>query len=443
MLNFLTDIPVVSNFEPYTLLLPIALILIFAKIFAIICKKIGLPQVIGFLLSGLFVGLIILIPGQTIFNYETTNQTGGTLGGLDDLAKIGVVLIMFSAGMETDLRQIKASGLSSLVITLLGVLVPFGLGAGIAFAFFPTNEVWTNLFYGVILTATSVSITVAVVKELGRLETKVGSAIISAAILDDIIGIIFMSLIIGLGKSGSTTESVLPFNLTTNNTGLDIFCLILFMVGFFVFAIGAGIVIRLIFKWLDKKWPVHRRLPIFALGVCFLYSYVAEMVFGVADITGAYIAGIIIGSSSQGAKTYIDNRAEIPTNYLFGPIFFANIGLMMFKENLDFSDYKFVIFGILFVILGMLGKVIGCGGGALLTKSNFKDSLKIGIGMMARAEVVIVTASKGITVGLIEPNIMPFILILIIATSFLTPIFLKLLYKNDPPVIENKELSRN
>lgn len=442
MVNLFTNIPIVSDFQPYTLLLPIALILILSKIFAIFCKKLGLPQVIGFLVSGLVIGLIILIPGQTIFNYETSNKTGGTLGGLDDLAKIGVVLIMFSAGMETDLKQIKSCGVASVIITLLGVLVPFGLGSGLAFAFFPKNDVYTNLFYGVILTATSVSLTVAVLKELGRFETKVGSAIVSAAILDDIIGIVFMSLIIALGKSDESAGSMLPFGLTTNNAGLDIFCLVLFMIAFFAFAIGVGILVKILFRWLDKKWPSHRRLPIFALGICFLYAYVAEKVFGVADITGAYVAGIMIGSSSKTAKDFIDNRAEIPTNYLFGPIFFANIGLMMFKEDLNFSDPLFVGFGITFVVAGILGKIIGCGGGALITKFNLKDSFRVGLGMMARAEVVIVTASKGISAGLINPTIMPFVLFIIIITSFLTPILLKLSYKNEPPLSLENSLTR-
>lgn len=431
MISLLSSVPVVNNYEPYTLLLPIALILILSKILAILCKKIGIPQVIGYLVSGLLLGLIMLIPGQTIFTYETASGTGGTLGGIDDLAKIGVVIIMFSAGMETDVKKIKQSGISSLIITLLGVIVPFGLGTGVAYIFFPNNSVWSNLFYGVILSATSVSITVAVLKELNRLDTKVGSAIVSAAILDDIIGIILMSLIIGFGKGGAESSSTLPFGLTTNNAGLDVFCLILFMIAFFIFAIGFGFILKIFFKWLDEKWSNHRRIPIFALSICFLYSYIAEKVFGVADITGAYIAGVMIGTSSKEAREYIDKGAEHETNYLFGPIFFANIGLMMYKGNLNLTDPSIISFGILFIIAGIAGKIIGAGGGALLTNFKFRDSLKIGIGMMARAEVVIVCTSKGVSVGLIDPSIMPFVLIMIILTSFLTPILLKLLYKNE------------
>lgn len=436
MLNLFVNIPVVENYEPYTLLLPLALILIFAKIFAIFCKKIGLPQVIGYLISGILIGLITLIPNQTIFNYSSANGTGGTLGGLDDLAKIGVILIMFSAGMETDLNQVKSTGVSSLIITSLGVIVPLGFGVGLAYCFFPNNNVWSNMFYGVILSATSVSITVAVLKELGKVDTKVGSSIISAAILDDIIGIILMSLALGLGKSGEENASMLPFDLTTNNTGLDVFCLILFMTAFFIFAIGVGIGIRYLFKWLDKRRPHHRRIPIFGLAVCFLYSYIAEKVFGVADITGAYIAGIIIGSTNNDVKNFVDRRTEVPSNILFGPIFFANIGLMMFKEDMNFSDWKFVVFGILFVVFGMLGKLIGAGVGSLISKNSFKDSLRIGIGMMARAEVVIVCASKGINEGLVDSTIMPFVIFLIIITSFLTPILLKLSYKGEIEPVE-------
>jgi Kef-type K+ transport system membrane component KefB len=402
--------------EPYQLLLPIALILLLSKSLSLVFNKIHLPQVIGALVAGLLIGCLSFIPNQTVLT-DYTNE------GIGDLAKIGVVLIMFSAGLETDLKKIKAVGFASVVITSLGVIVPLGLGFLMAWLFMPNNSVYTNLYYGVILSATSVSITVATLKEIHRLDTPVGSAIVSAAILDDVIGIVLLSLIISLNGGDSGVKYV-------DNAGLNVFIIILVMAAFFLMSFILGIFIRKLFDWMGKKWPHHIRIPIYSLAFCFLMAYVAEAFFNIADITGAYVAGLIL--SATNSSQYIDHRADTTANLLFTPIFFASIALKMFGGNLDFSNLTFVWFGVCWVLVGMAGKIIGAGSGALMCKFKFKDSLRIGIGMMARAEVLIVCAQKGIESGLVIQGIMPFTLALIIVTSFVTPILLKLMYKNEP-----------
>lgn len=393
--------------EYFSILLPLAMILFFSKLLSIGSKKIGLPQVVGMLIVGILLGLIKLIPGQQIF-------TSFTLEGLSFLAKIGVVLIMFSAGLGTDIKQVKATGFSATVITMLGVIVPMGLGFVVAcgfnggFADWSEETIYTNLFYGVILTATSVSVTVATLKELGKLQTKVGTAIVSAAILDDIIGVILLSLVIGLsqGDGGSSTGMV-----------------ILYTALFFVAAIGIGLLLRWLFKKLERRYPHNRRVAIWSFAVCFFYAYAAEKWFGVADITGAFMAGLMLSGLSE--SPYVDRKTDISSYLIFAPVFFANIGI-----NTDFTGITATIalFGVCYVIAGMLGKVIGCGTGALICKYKVKDSLVVGVAMMGRAEVVLVCAQKGIDYNMIDPAIMPFVLILIIATSLLTPLFLKLLY---------------
>lgn len=393
--------------EPYTLLLPIALILFFSKILSILCRKIKLPQVVGLLATGLIIGLITFIPQQNVLTEYTKN-------GIDELAKIGVVLIMFSAGLETNINQIKSCGKASIIITLLGVLVPLGFGFGIA-SLFHVGTILENLFYGVILSATSVSISVATLKELNKLDTKVGTSIVSAAILDDIIGVILLSFVVSLKGDSSANSNVL--------------IVIGKMVLFFVLAIFIGFFIKKWFKWLDKKFPHTRRIPIFGIAICFFYAYAAEAWFGVADITGAFIAGLILAGMAK-ETSYIDRKTEVGTYLIFGPIFFANIGLLMF-DDMSFSDPSFIYFGLSFVIAGILGKIIGCGLGAKLSSFSGNDSLKVGIGMMARAEVVIVCTQKGINANMVKPEIMPFILILIILTTFLTPLLLKVLYRKE------------
>lgn len=409
--------------EPYELLLPLALILFLSKGLSLGFKKIKVPEVVGYLVGGLLLGCIFFIPNQTVL-------TGYTMDGINDLAKIGVVLILFTAGLETDLKKIKAVGFASIVITILGVVVPMCLGFLLAWAFKAGDNVYSWIYYGVILSATSVSITVAALKELGKLDTNVGSAIVSAAILDDVIGIILLSLVISLAGGDSGTTYV-------ENKGLNLFIIILVMIGFFAFSFLIGQVIIRFFNWMGKKWPHHVRIPIFSLAFCFLWAYLAEKVFQIADITGGYVAGLILSATSS--EQYIDTRTDGAARLMFTPIFFASVALKMFTADLNFQDTKFLIFGLCWVLVGAIGKIIGAGGGALLCKFKFKDSLRVGIGMMARAEVLIVCAQKGVdtvinsTTGetLVSSEIIPFTLILILITSFMTPILLKITYKDE------------
>ncbi len=399
-----------SVVEYFEILLPLALILVCTKLFSVLGKKIGLPQVVGMLIAGILLGLIKLIPGQTIFS-------SNTLEGLSFLAKIGVILIMFSAGIETDLKQFKTCGFPSVIITLLGVLVPVGLGFVVAaacntgFAGMTSDQAIQNLFYGTILAATSVSVTVAALKELGKLNTKVGTSIIAAAILDDIIGVILLSLLISL-KNGNGV----------GNIGIVIGK----MIGFFAAAIVVGIGLHFAMNFIEKKYPHTRRLPILGFAICFFFAYAAEKWFGVADITGAYIAGIIMATVRE--HDYIDRKVEVSSYMIFAPVFFANIGI-----NADFSTISPAIvgFGFAFIAVGLLGKVIGCGTGALICKYGIKDSLRVGLGMMVRAEVVLVCTQKGIDNGIVDPNIMPFVLVLIIISTLVTPMLLKLSYHKE------------
>lgn len=440
--DFLIDIPKDNNPQAYKILLPLGLLLLLSKVFALILGKIKIPQVIAYLLSGLVVGLIYLIPGQNVLTDYTVTD------GLAFFSKVAVILIMFSAGIETDIKKVKSVGLASFFIALMGVLVPMlltflvaflidkGTGGSLHLDGSNVNPIYTELYYGVILTATSVSVTVATLKELGKLDSKIGSALVSAAIIDDIIGIIVLSLVISLssssgGASGTDFASML-FRLlpeSAQSAGLNILFILIFMALFFGLTFFAGIFIRKLFNYLGTKFPHHIRITILSLAFCFIWSYLAEF-FNIADITGAYLMGLIL--SSTVAHGYIDHRAETTCNYLFAPVFFGNIAMGMYQSNFDFSNPKFVtfmIFGLVWIVLGLIGKIIGSGAAALCFKFGFHGSLIVGFGMMARAEVLIVCAEKGISAGLVSDNIMPFCLLLILISSFATPIFLKLGYR--------------
>ena len=436
------------NFEIDTisLLLPLALILLLSKLLQMGCKRVKMPQVVGMLLAGIIIAFIDKIPGINLLNDSAR-------AGIKFLAEIGVVLIMFSAGLGTNLNSIKSSGVSAIVVTSLGVIVPMGLGflvSGLFNGFGGTitledgltvSKTWSNLFYGVILTATSVSVTVATLKEMHRLNGKAGTIIISAAILDDIIGVIVLSVVLSLSGAGSSGENTLG-SLMCSNDVVAVFLNVLF---FFIFTIAIGVGIHYLFKYLNKKKPHTRRLPIFGLAFCFFMAFASEKFFGVADITGAYFAGLALAGIghhinpirdvlADDTSDYIERKSDVLSYMIFSPIFFANVGI-----NADFSGLKATMigFGCCYILAGLLGKVLGCGIGAKITGNHLKDSIRIGIGMMARAEVALICANKGIDAGLVDSGMSTFIVIMIIVSSFVTPLILKLTYKNENPVKED------
>lgn len=436
------------NFEIDTisLLLPLALILLLSKLLQMGCKRVKMPQVVGMLLAGIIIAFVDKIPGLNLLDDSAR-------AGIKFLAEIGVVLIMFSAGLGTNLNSIKSSGVSAIVVTSLGVIVPMGLGflvAGLFNGFGGTitledgltvSKTWSNLFYGVILTATSVSVTVATLKEMHRLNGKAGTIIISAAILDDIIGVIVLSVVLSLSGAGSSGENTLG-SLMCSNDVVAVFLNVLF---FFIFTIAIGVGIHYLFKYLNKKKPHTRRLPIFGLAFCFFMAFASEKFFGVADITGAYFAGLALAGIghhinpirdvlADDTSDYIERKSDVLSYMIFSPIFFANVGI-----NADFSGLKATMigFGCCYILTGLLGKVLGCGIGAKITGNHLKDSIRIGIGMMARAEVALICANKGIDAGLVDSGMSTFIVIMIIVSSFVTPLILKLTYKNENPVKED------
>ena len=410
--------------SPYEILLPLALILCLTKLLGLGAHRIGLPAVIGMLIAGLLIGLLKFIPSE---KFHELFFGENIRAWLSVFAKIGVVLIMFSTGLGTDLKMLKASGTASVVITTFGVLFPMAFGALVAWAFHIGTSLLSNLFYGAILTATSVSVTVAALKELGKLETKVGTSIVAAAVIDDVIGIIVLSVLTGF--TSEPTEDAGSF-LPVWWENAAWWLVILKIVCFFVIAVFVGLFLRKRFDKIENKYPHNRRVPILAICVCFLYAYVAEKIFGVADITGAYVAGLILGGTLR-ETPYVEVKTDVLGYMFFSPVFFATIGM-----NLDFSGFtgSFAAFGLCYVVAAIAGKLIGCGAAAKLCRFSNKDSFRIGCGMMVRAEVVLICTDKGISSGLVSPAVYPFVFLIIILTSVLAPLLLKISYKNKLPL---------
>ena len=431
----------------------LAIILFSTKLLGLVFKHFGLPQVLGFIIAGILIGpaifgefahvcLIGFEEAQAAGEYKALFVLPTDGNGLSIFSKIGVLLLMFSTGLETNLKELKNTGLTALLVAFAGVIVPLLFGflislpfGDIGLGFATRDNIFRSLFIGVILTATSVAITVSVLKELGKINTKLGTTIVSAAIIDDIIGIVLLSVVTGIARSGEV-QSDNPFEAfkaTPYGTIIMIVC-------FFIFALAAGWVLSKCFKWMDKRWPTHHRIPIFSLAVCFGYSWLAEHIFGVADITGAFLAGVVLSTDIRESK-YIDSQIEVDTYTVFAPAFFANIGI----SSITFVglDYKILLFAVIAVILGIIGKIIGCGSIFKAFKYNLRESAIGGAGMAARGEVaLIVTAAvtdSALGSARLDPKFMFMTVLLILVSSILTPILLKVLYGKQKKPPENTE----
>ena len=385
----------------YRYLLDIALILLSTKCLSLLTRRFNLPQVVGALLAG-------LILGPAMFNILNETEF------ISQMAELGVNVLMFTAGLESNIDELKESGKASLIIASLGVIIPLFGGFAVAEMF--KNEEIVNvsstvqsIFIGIVLTATSVSITVETLKELGKLSTRSGNAILGAAIIDDILGILALTVI--------TSISDPQVNLKT---------VILKVIGFFIFALISGLIIAVLFdKWTHKYNVDKRRFVIFAFVICLLMSFSAEEFFGVADITGAFIAGLILSKNNE--RDYIKNRFETVSYMLLSPMFFASIGICI---TLPKMDLRILSLTLLLTIVAIFTKIIGCGVGAKICRYTNKESVQIGIGMISRGEVALIVASKGMALGLMSDYFVGPIIIMVLITTIITPVFLKMVFKN-------------
>lgn len=398
----------------YKFLLDIAIILASTKILGLFTKKVNMPQVVGALLAG-----VILGPACVGVLTETDM--------IQNMAELGVIVLMFCAGMETDIEELKRSGKASFVIALLGVIVPLVVGGGVAYLFINNGYIDTSdvtssvflqsVFIGVILTATSVSITVETLKELGKLKTKSGNAILGAAIIDDILGIIALTIVTSLAD-------------TSVNIAVVLFKIVLF----FVFCGVVGVIVYYAFKkWCEISGKGMHRHAIIAFVICLVMAFCAEHFFGVADITGAFFAGLIISMTQK--DQFIASKFDVLSYLLLSPIFFASIGL---KVELPKMGPAIIAFAAVITLVALLTKIIGCGLGAKVCGYKNYQALRIGVGMISRGEVALIVASKGAAVGLMSNNIMGPIIIVVVITTIITPILLKPVFNKEIIPIEGE-----
>ena len=395
----------------YHYLLDLALILLSTKVLGIITRRFQMPQVVGALLAGLILGPAVL------------NVLNGT-EFLSQVSEMGVIVILFTAGIGTDVQELKNAGKSGFLVALCGVLVPlamgtvFGLAAG-KLGWLPNATLLESVFLGTILTATSVSITVETLRELGHLDTKVGGTILAAALIDDVLGLIALTIVTSFAGDGSNLVMVLVKILL-----------------FFVFIAVVGFVAIRFFRWLMNRAAGRnqRRYPVLAFVLCLLLAYCAEEFFGVADIIGAFAAGLVISATPK-AK-YIQSKFDALSYLLLTPVFFASIGTKVVLPQMTVS---LVLFSVTLLAVAILSKIIGCGLGAKVCRFQNHEALQIGVGMACRGEVALIVANRGLSMGVLSQTLMTPVIITVVGCAILTPIMLKLVFrgKSPSPVEEN------
>ncbi|MEG2053689.1 MAG: cation:proton antiporter, partial [Oscillospiraceae bacterium] len=329
---------------------------------------------------------------------------------LSQVAELGVIIIMFSAGLGTDLKELKKTGKSGFIVATMGVIVPLIGGAALAACFnhgqYTANGsiLLQNIFIGVILTATSVSITVETLKEIGKLSTKVGNTILAAALIDDVLGLIALTIVTSL--AGAKV-----------NVGIVLLKIVLFFV--FVFVVGV-VVIKLMTFYINKKDGKNlHRFPLLAVVLCLVMAYAAEQFFGVADIIGAFAAGVIVAATPKGQ--YVSSKVNPLSYLLLSPIFFACIGI---KVKLPAMTFSIILFAVLLVAVAILAKLIGCGAGAKMC-----------------GEVALIVANRGMAMGIMPQEFFGPVVIMVVCAAVFTPILLKLVFKEKTIAYDDLEQS--
>ncbi len=392
----------------YHYLFDIALILLSTKFLGIFTRRLQMPQVVGALLAGVILGPAVLnILHETNF--------------IKQVAELGVIILMFNAGLETNLSELKKAGKASLIIAIMGVVLPLAGGFGVAMLFNRGDLVQggasvflENLFIGVILTATSVSISVETLKELGKLDTRVGSAILGAALIDDILGIIALTVIT---------------SFTDPSVSVVVVVAKIFL--FFVFAGVAGFAFYKFYTfYISRDNRDKRRYVILAFSFCLLLSFAAERFFGVADITGAYLAGLIICNSQR--SRYLTARFGTLSYMLLSPMFFASVGISV---ELPHMTGNLILFSAILLAVAMATKALGCGLGAKMCGYKNEEAVQIGVGMVSRGEVALIVANKGAAMGLMSSIFFGPIVIMVIVTAIMTPILLKLVCSRKAEIV--------
>ena len=386
----------------YKFLLDIGLIILVVKIFTMITQKVKMPKVLGGLIAGIVLGpaMLNIVQNSTI---------------LEALSKFGIILIMFLAGMETSIKKFISNSNKYVIIAAIGVIVPLILG--IIFSLIYIQDLKTNLFFGAVITSTSVSITVETLIEMKKIKSSVGLAILGAGVVDDVIGIIFLTIIMNSGNLHIATFELM----------------VLKIILFFGIAVILGLLLFKMFEKIEEKDTKTEQMPTYSIAFALILAYIAERL-GVSGIIGAYIAGLVIGNTEKGRK--VKGKIDLVVHMIFSPIFFASVGLKL--TTLSFSKQVW-IFIIIFTAVTIISKIIGNGLGARICGYSKEKAIQIGIGMATRGEVALIIADEAKKIGLINEEVFSIVIITVMLVTLITPILLHYSFKRNNNIEEGNQ----
>jgi Kef-type K+ transport system membrane component KefB len=373
--------------------------------------------VFGEILVGLILGPTVLnVLGWPIFATPepgSSHSAPDLLAVIRDFADVGVILLMFVAGLETDLAEMRRVGKVAFWAAFGGVVLPMA-GGIVTATLFGLPLYWEGIFVGTILTATSVSISAQTLMELGALRSRAGATILGAAVIDDVMGIVVLSFVVAFAKSSAS--------------GADLGAVVLVvlrMAAYFAVAIAAGRLLSPVLRW-SSRLPVTQAVLAAAVVIALLYAWAAEYGGGVAAITGAYVAGVLLAQTPF--KGQIDSGVHPLTYSIFVPLFFIGIGLQANGRELGDS----ALFTVVLIVVAIVGKLVGSGVLARLFGFTREESVRVGVGMISRGEVGLIVAGYGLANGLIGTQVFSASVVMVLATTMVTPPLLRLTFPKRP-----------
>jgi len=369
--------------------------------------------VFGEILAGLILGPTVLdVLGWPVFGPPQAvalREEAHLLAVVRDLADLGVILLMFVAGLETDLAEMRRVGKVAFWTACGGVVLPMAGGMATAMLF-GLPLYWEGIFVGAILTATSVSISAQTLMEIGALRTREGATILGAAVIDDVMGIIVLSFVVAFARASAGGVELGGVALV-----------VIRMAAYFAIAVAAGRLLGPVLRWASKL-PVTQSVLAAAVVIAFVYAWAAEYAGGIAAITGAYIAGVLIAQTPF--KPQIDAGLHPLTYSIFVPIFFIGIGLQANGRELGDS----IGFTVALLVVAIVTKAVGCGLFSRLLGFSNQESVRVGAGMISRGEVGLIVAGYGLANGLIAQPVFSAAVIMVLVTTMVTPPLLRLTF---------------
>ena len=386
-------------------LLALAVIIATAKTAGYLSTRLGQPAVLGELVVGLLLGptLIDMLHWSMFMSHE-----GHLSEVIHDIAQLGVLFLMFMAGLEVDLQTMRVAGRTALLAGVLGVIAPISLGALAVMPFgFNFQQA---LFMGLVLSATSVSISAQTLMELGVLRSRVGITLLGGAVVDDVLVILCLSLFTAMvdGSGGGPMAIIL---------------VILKMLIFILIAIWFGLRLIPRLGHLVDHLPISEGIMALAVVLTLIYAWAAESLGGMAAITGAFLAGLLFGRTSF--RQHLESGMHVLTYAFLVPVFFVSIGL---EADIKSVGLDGIPLALLIIAVAVVSKVVGCGAGGLLGGLSPQDALRLGVGMTSRGEVGLIVATVGLSAGLIEGDIFATVVLMVLVTTLLTPVLLRFLY---------------